>query len=366
MPRFSISIIQDEDDLIELENVWNNLLFKMNNVNPFLTWEWCSTWWKYFHGNHELYTIIVKEDSEIVAIYPLRKTRYRTKFGIGYDAIEFLCYRSNGKSYTDYNGFISYKKELTCFKLFLDYFNEEKKWDIIRLHNVPEYFYLDKMISNTDIYKTIEIKNGSNCPYIENNISLEERMNQMNKKFRNNIKRRMRNIKKNFNKIEVSNYNYFHSIGDAMEILFQLHQDRWNAVGEVGVFQDSSTKSFHREIAQKFAVNNWLHLYFLIVDEIPISVEYGFIIKNKLYEYLSGFNKLYSNYSPGTLLQWSILEKYENDRDLIEIDLLRGDESYKYLWTSKERVNINSIIVNNKWSSELIYDLIKLKQRISK
>ena len=121
MAEFSINLIQDEADFFELENVWNNLLFKMNNANPFLTWEWCSTWWKYFKGNHKLYTLIVKENNEVLAIFPLRKTRYNTRYGIEYDAIEFLCYRSNDKSYTDYNGFISYKKELTCFKLMLDY-----------------------------------------------------------------------------------------------------------------------------------------------------------------------------------------------------------------------------------------------------
>jgi len=36
MPRFSISIIQDEDDLIELENVWNNFLLSPIEARRFL------------------------------------------------------------------------------------------------------------------------------------------------------------------------------------------------------------------------------------------------------------------------------------------------------------------------------------------
>ena len=30
---------------------WNNILKKSNNNNIFLTWEWLSTWFKYFGTN---------------------------------------------------------------------------------------------------------------------------------------------------------------------------------------------------------------------------------------------------------------------------------------------------------------------------
>jgi CelD/BcsL family acetyltransferase involved in cellulose biosynthesis len=353
----SIHLIQDLDEFYELESIWNDLLFKMNNVNPFLTWEWCSTWWKYFKSNHELFTFIVKENDDVVAIYPLRKTRYKNGLGIGYNAIEFLCYRSNDISLTDYNGFISYKKELTCFKLLLDRLNMINNWDVLRLFNVPEYFGIGSMINGIKIDNTIELEYGQKCPFIENNISLEERMKQIPKKFRKNIQRYMRNLKKSFDKIEVSDYTDFPSLDDAMDFFYHLHQSRWNKKQELGVFHDSLVKNFHKDIANQFAAKNRLKLYFLTIDDIHVSVSYGFLLKNIIYEYLTGFNMDYSKYSPGNLLQWMILEIYERDSEIFEIDLLRGDESYKYLWGAKDRVNINSIIVNKKWSSGILNHL---------
>ena len=68
--------INNEQDFTSLKKIWINLvnLYEINNI--FLTWEWISTWWKYFGDKKELCIILIEDKNEIVFVAPLMKSSF--------------------------------------------------------------------------------------------------------------------------------------------------------------------------------------------------------------------------------------------------------------------------------------------------
>ena len=70
--------IRSLEQLEALEPRWNALLRKSGVANPFLTFEWISTWWRSFKNGHNgtkdqggLRVVVVEADGEPIAIAPL-------------------------------------------------------------------------------------------------------------------------------------------------------------------------------------------------------------------------------------------------------------------------------------------------------
>ncbi len=117
-----------------------------------------------------------------------------------------------------------------------------------------------------------------------------------------------------------------------------LHARRWqNRTGNASFSDDRKQYQwFHTTLAKRFRENGWLGLVFLTVRDTPVAAEYNFIYGGKIYSYSRCFDPAWSHYRVGTVLQLMVLEQAMG-RGITELDLLRGDESYKYHWTDLER-----------------------------
>ncbi len=67
-----------------------------------------------------------------------------------------------------------------------------------------------------------------------------------------------------------------------------------------------------------------------------IAWHLGFHFKDKFYYYMPATNSEYSKFSPGKILLYKMVEHSIAEGDRI-FDLLRGNEKYKYMWTSQEQ-----------------------------
>ena len=67
----SVEKISQESEFSNLQTTWNNLLKQSDADNPFLTWEWLYSWWKFYGDKSELMILVVREDDKTVALAPL-------------------------------------------------------------------------------------------------------------------------------------------------------------------------------------------------------------------------------------------------------------------------------------------------------
>jgi CelD/BcsL family acetyltransferase involved in cellulose biosynthesis len=132
----------------------------------------------------------------------------------------------------------------------------------------------------------------------------------------------------------------------AMQALFRLHAERWQERQQDGMFGTPRLRSFHLEVASRFATQGLLRLYALQVNGETIAVQYNFIGHHRAYCYLSGFDPAWRRFSPGALvLAHSLYRAIEEGVE--EIDFLRKSEAFKYEWGARDRVNRQLLLTNS-------------------
>lgn len=113
------------------------------------------------------------------------------------------------------------------------------------------------------------------------------------------------------------------------DTLLALHQRRWNARGEPGLFADGLLRAFVRDVVPALAQAGLLRLYRLDVDGAPVAATFMMRAHHADYFYGTGFDPAWSRFSPGLLSLAAALGGAAAEGDRCA-RLLRGRESYKY------------------------------------
>lgn len=350
---FNLFEVNGTNQFFELRNEWNKVLETSRDKNVFLTWEYLFSYWKHFGKGKKLRILCIEDKNEIIAIAPLRQSRYGFAGLIGYDVIEPLGYRGLMPEGADYTGLILAEREAECLKLFLNYLVEHDTWDFIYMYDLPGTSIIPNLLPKlTKVIPKFQLEEGVVCPYLSIPSSLDILMNGLSKNFRHNLRRYLKRLEKDYQRVELKRYEDLGSVKKAMHKFFELHQKRWKLKHMLGVFNTQEVRDFYIDVAKLFSDNGWLALYFLTVNDEPIATQYGFEYNRKMYFCLPGFDPDYSQYRIGNLILMKIIEKCI-ERKIEECDFLKGGEQYKSYWTAKYRRNLKIKFANKRLTSNL-------------
>jgi CelD/BcsL family acetyltransferase involved in cellulose biosynthesis len=317
-------------DFIALKDIWNDVLQRCDH-SIFSTWEWLSTWWKYFGRSKQLLILLAEEKGDVVGIAPLMYSVYSV-FGLRQAKIEFI-----GNPHSDYQDFIIASKKAECLRLFIDHLKHiPQRWRIIELNEISENSQSIAFLKK----KAISLRPCNKCPYIPLPKSYDAFLNSLGYNLRANIRRNSRRLKKVF-KVEVIDCSNVKSYEYGMRWLYSLHQKRWTQKGQQGFFADTDFCNFHLEIAKAFAKKNWLGLFLLKLSDKPAAAVYGFKYGSTFYFYLQGLDPTYLKYSIGNQLTAYAAGKCIEDQ-LVVFDFMRGAEIYKGRWTTLSKSNFQA------------------------
>jgi CelD/BcsL family acetyltransferase involved in cellulose biosynthesis len=330
------------NDFLALEEKWQDVLGRCSNHTVFSTWEWLTTWWKYFGNDRKLVLLLAEHDDRILGIAPMMYTVYRM-FGLRRGKIEFISTEQ-----ADYNDFILTDKNEESIMLFLEYLNNlPEKWDCLDLIDIPqEANSLGQLRSVSKNLAKVHV-----CPYIRLPKSYDAFLRSLDYKKRKNLRRASRALEKD-SRVDFVDCSGTQSFAEGMESFFELHQKRWESKGYPGVFGDQRLRRFHVDIARSFAEKGWLGLFLLRVFGRPVAAHYGFKYRSKFYSYLTGFDPRYSKYGVGSVLAAKIVANCIQD-GLVEFDFLRGAEEYKERWNTTARWNQRAVIPRKGFLGQL-------------
>ena len=128
-----------------------------------------------------------------------------------------------------------------------------------------------------------------------------------------------------------------------LEALFLLHAARWESRGEAGVLADPLVQAYHRAALPKLVAHGLLHATLVRIESRVAGVFYGVRRGATLYAYLGGFDPDFAFESPGTVLMGDAVDRMTG-KGAGCIDLLRGQEPYKYEWGALDRSNLCRIL----------------------
>jgi hypothetical protein len=348
--------------------VWNNVLDRCSDKNVYLTWEYLSTYLSHFRREIRLRTLCVEDNNKIIGIAPLRQSRYGFVGPLSYNVIEPLGVRGLMLEGADYTGLILAERKAECLRLIINHLYEHDDWDFMYMYSFSGASMIPDLLSRvSDAIPPFKKTDGIICPYMAIPNSVENLMRGLSKNFRYNLRRYMKKLERDYQKVEFKKYDELGSVQEAMTIFFELHQKRWKAKNMPGVFASQESKDFWLDVAKCFAAKGWLALYFLTARDKPIGALLCYEYDKKMYSVLPGFDPDYSEYRVGQLMHQKITEKCVLN-NIKEFDFLKGDEPYKFDWTKKYRRTVDIRFVNERFTSNL-YDLgirtIK-KSRINK
>jgi CelD/BcsL family acetyltransferase involved in cellulose biosynthesis len=343
-----IKEVKSYSDFIAMKDRWKYVLERSEH-SVFSTWEWLSTWWKYFGKNKQLLILVAKENERIVGIAPLMYSVY-TMFGLRQGKIELI-----GTPHSDYNDFILTDKQQNCMQLFLNYLNSlSENWSSLELTDIPEN---GNFISSLHKISS-SIRPLHKCPYAPLPKSYDALLSGLKRKHRKELGRNLRRLEKEGFKVDFVDYSRTSKIADGMNTLFDLHQKRWKQKGFSGVFADQDVRSFNLDIARLFSKEGWLGLYSLELSGKPVAMLYGFKYKHKYYAYISGIDPVYCKYSVGNLLFLQVMNKCIQDKIAV-FDFMRGAEDYKDRWSTIAKWNLEVIVPRAKILAGFRYSLYR-------
>ena len=88
--KLKIKIYDNFEEMQYLKERWNDLLVQSTFPNIFLTWEWITTWWKWFGTKRRLTLAIATEGNVIVGITPMCVSKISILPGIRVQAITII------------------------------------------------------------------------------------------------------------------------------------------------------------------------------------------------------------------------------------------------------------------------------------
>lgn len=358
-----IKLISNNEEFLSLKKDWNNLA--QNSTNKF---EWIYSWWLHNQEGNELKILACIRKGAIVGIAPLYIERIRS---LKCFTLRKLCFLGqNSSEYMDF--FIQQNKDSEkIFLAFLNYIFKKISFDYLDLQQLNSSFYnydlWEKHASDKGI-DLIDSKISTGIDLKEFN-SYESYINNIEKK----LKRDLRYAQNKFNKIEKAEYVIKSEIEEEdFEIMTNLHLNRQKILYEKGdtsrdcYFIDKNRGDFIKDYFCQSDLNSKLLIYLKFDGKV---IAYILLLLNKpiINAFSLGFDTDYRTYSPCKLL-FNQLIKYSFENGYNYLDLMRGDENYKFEWINNSTINYNlSKKMNFKtelivWYKKYVENLIKNKQ----
>ncbi len=272
------------------QKVWNQLLAE-SSANPlFLSWEWMNAWWKAFSSDALQLKILAayNDQQQLIGLAPLYLSSATTKGLINTKRLQWIgsawyCDQTMRSELLEFIAASS--SEVAVIKALIQYISQLNDWNeliLSELKTSSETFrQLDQSQKILNVYRREDVVLESY--YIDTSQNLEAYKSSIGK----NTRLKMFNRRKLLNTL--GKVEFLPCVQDSaeeqLELLNQLHSKRWNK----RVFEDKFLR-FNQTVARAFSKKNMLKTSLIKLNGEVLSIQYNFLVEQRLYNIQAGFN----------------------------------------------------------------------------
>lgn len=341
-----ISEITTAAELASLHDEWNELLARSSTRHIFLTHEWHCAWWEHFGtGDEGLLVLLVRDQGRLVGIAPLRRDRLTLKgipvlrqltFLLGYEADYRDLLLEEGLEWEVLGEMLTYLRERV------------KGWDLMALRGIRGSSPVNDLLPAVGGLQGLSCHGeiGVGCPYIPLPASYTEFVDGISRGARREYGRKLRALEKREGACDLTVYQGDQMPPEAFADFLRLHRLGWQGRGGTNALQSDRVVEFHRNLLDKMRTTQTPVIMVFSTSGQPVAARYGYATDTRFYGYLTGHDPQFRQYSPGIQLGLQTV-KYGIEHGWRELDLMRGEEPYKFNFTHRVRHRQNHFVAKS-------------------
>lgn len=353
LPRQDLSmdfeVLSQSNQLAALRPDWGQLRCD----SPMQSYDWLAAWWDcYQDDSRELFVVVARERGALVGVAPwyIRKSRNRNVvrwLGDGRvcsDHPTLLCSPTAGPTCEEFAIGLAEWLINECKVSW-----NELKLEAIDTDNTTCAHFINALVAEGCLQ--VNAQEPGNC-FVDLPSTFEDYLMSVSKNHRKRCRRWGKQMFET-GRASVEVATTPETCLAHWQTLVKLHNDRRSQFGQEGAFLNPDFAAFHRQAIAKLAESGNVQLRVLEIDGEPVAAEYLLQDEQTWYAYQSGMSELGEELSAGSL---SILKLVQDAiaAGCTRLDLLRGEEPYKFSWGAVHRPALTTTLRRQSYTAQLM------------
>ncbi len=339
------------------EEWWDGVLERSSRVSPFASHAWLSRWWEAYGAGSRLQLLRLKEGDQTVGgvafyvrarklegLFPVRELRLVGDRHVGSEGLDALVERG---------------RETEAASAIAEHLGGGGGWDVAHLQGLRPGAVLLRPEAFARLGVSA-VRTVNRCPVLA--LPVGRPVAPLKKDFASRVARKSRALLDRGG-LRFARCLEAREIPPLLEALFANHQARWIGRGEAGAFAAEAKRGFYGRVAPDLLRSGRLELFGLWDGDRPRAVLFGASGGKTLFYLQSGFDPALAPHGPGNVLMYQILRQAQ-ERGFERFDFMKGDEAYKFQWTSEEEPLLLRRVVGRGWRARLAGAALALSGRM--
>ncbi|MCE5192761.1 MAG: GNAT family N-acetyltransferase [Candidatus Cryosericum sp.] len=338
-----IELIEDMSAFAQLEPFWNQLVGESSINTCHSTFEWLFTWWRHFGADRRLLLLVAYEHGVPVGLAPLY---------IGNGTTESNNLHFLGQGLSDYADFIVPRDRPEVTEVFISALLElHQSWDGLDLEEIPAESpsrrYLDAAVSSGRLEAAWQTT--VRCPYLPIQTDWETFYATMGKGFQHEVRNKLnRWNNRSTGRVEGMELRYVdrrEADDTFVDEVVALSDKRRLVDNHRSPFLNHPDLEFLREVLPLMGRRNQLRVGELRSGKALLAFMLAYYWQGVVYTWNTQYDPAYGEYSLGRIVLVRFAEQSFRE-GCHELNFMRGEEAYKFQWTSLARTNLALRSVN--------------------
>ncbi len=331
---YDIECIRDERRFAHLAGDWNRLADETDPDSVFLRHEWFESAWQWRRRESQLRLFTVRRGDALVGVVPLILCRERRRH-VPIRVMRFLSVPD-----TQHCAILAGPDDRTAVAaLAIEWLKRRKDWDLLDLEHLrtagPAWRGLEQAVAHHGL------QTGKAEPSLNPRIDLtgdwktfyatrSRRLKKANNLVANHLARAHADIElRRITRATLPGDN----LESLMDIIAGLSATSWKRTTGLSLDQPGPA-AFIRHLARVAHANDWLAVWLLELDGIPVAMEFQLVYRGHVHALRADFDEARSKLSPGSYLNWKILENLFGTGNR-RYWMGPGRNTYKLHWTEQ-------------------------------
>ena len=312
---------------------WQDVLNENSELSIFATPEWLGSWWKAFGVNKQMVTLaFINESGELRGLAPLYLYHSRDPV---FGHLKCLRLVGDGSGDSDNLDFIIQPGfEEICAQTFLRWLEDQPDWNVCCLNRLAWNSTAERaLIGQIQAMNWPLLLRPSSNAAISLPGTWQSYVESLAPSFRPLVIRYPRRLANRYH-VRIYRCENFSELTSGLNILFFLHQKRWNRMSKPGSFGCQARREFYWDMAEALLRRGWLEFWLLELNGAAVAAQFCFRYRDSAYVLQEGFDPDFAHDKVGYALRAAMLQ-YFIHLGIKRYDFLEGFVSHKHAWGAR-------------------------------